>query len=74
MADLECRKICCFCSAWDGFDLPDSKNFGYCSRYDLKTQAYEWCETWDEKRALRPRRGRDHELESKAKSASDLCF
>jgi len=56
----EFKKICFFCSAWNSFNFSDSKNFGYCARYALKTQAYEWCETWDEKRDLGPRKARSY--------------
>ena len=58
MTDLQREKLCCSCSAWRSFDLPESKNFGYCTRYALKTQAYEWCETWDDKRSLESRKTR----------------
>ena len=61
MSDLECKKMCCFCSAWNSFNS-ESKNFGYCARYAMKTQAYEWCETWDDKRLISPRRNHGYEM------------
>jgi hypothetical protein len=54
LSELIYEKMCYFCSAWKSFDLTESKNFGYCKRYDMKTQAYEWCETCD--RGLAPKK------------------
>jgi hypothetical protein len=42
MTDPEDRKACRFCSAWQGPNgFPNLKNYGYCRRYDLVTQADE---------------------------------
>lgn len=49
------ERMCNFCSAWRNLGFEESKNFGHCTRYDMKTQAYEWCETWDKKILLKRR-------------------
>jgi hypothetical protein len=45
------ERMCRLCSAWESYHLEEIANFGYCARYALKTNAFERCETWDEKRA-----------------------
>jgi len=42
-------KSCFLCSAWQASDVPRFENSGYCRRYDIETQAYEWCEVWDQR-------------------------
>jgi hypothetical protein len=45
---LENSKYCQLCSAWHILtDTLNLKDFGYCSRYDLKTKMNECCESCD---------------------------